>query len=242
MLIPRIRLLPSPQQKIIRSFSRDAWDPTSVTMYGRTLEEFLLIMKILGLRRFRKSSPIVRIGRGDVVALLAPNHPDALALRYAAHLIGAGATFLSIPSALEDRAELIRAVDPQLLVVFPETHIFVPPGTAVPTVGIGPGSGDRLHLSEAAAGQSGDPVDCRARPSMGKRWRHHCSWCRATPSGSSRRVSPTARRSAHWGGLDKAKNKISQARKANTCAPGWVSPRNFVARRSRRLRTKAISP
>ena len=35
-------------------FSRDAWDPTSVTMYGRTLEEFLLIMKILGLRRFRK--------------------------------------------------------------------------------------------------------------------------------------------------------------------------------------------
>ena len=54
MLIPRSRLLPSPQQRIIRSFSRDVWDPTSVTMYGRTLEEFLLIMKILGLRRFRK--------------------------------------------------------------------------------------------------------------------------------------------------------------------------------------------
>src|SRR5271163_291780 len=53
MLIPRSRLLPSPQQRIIRSFSRDAWDPTSVTMYGRTLEEFLLIMKILGLRRFQ---------------------------------------------------------------------------------------------------------------------------------------------------------------------------------------------
>jgi hypothetical protein len=61
MLIPRSRLLTSPQQKIIWSFSRDAWDPTSVTMYGRTLERFLRLMKILGLRRFRKSSPIVRI-------------------------------------------------------------------------------------------------------------------------------------------------------------------------------------
>jgi hypothetical protein len=33
-------------------------------------------------------------------------------MRIAARLIGAGATFLSISSALEDRAELIRAVDP----------------------------------------------------------------------------------------------------------------------------------
>jgi hypothetical protein len=72
MLIPRSRLLPLPQQKIILSFSRDAWDPTSVTMSGRTLEEFLLIMKILGLRRFRKSSQIVRIlNRGIEKSALA---------------------------------------------------------------------------------------------------------------------------------------------------------------------------
>jgi fatty-acyl-CoA synthase len=116
------------------------------------------------IHRYARTLDSLSIGRGDVVALLAPNHPDALALRYAAHLIGAGATFLSIPSALEDRAELIRAVDPKLLVVFPETHSFVPPGTAVPLVGVGPGSGDRMRLNEAAAAQSCDPVDCRARP------------------------------------------------------------------------------
>lgn len=116
------------------------------------------------IHRYARALDNLRIGRGDVVAFLAPNHPDALALRYAAHLIGAGATFLSIPSALEDRAELIRAVDPKLLVVFPETHSFVPPGTAVPIVGVGPGSGDHLRLDEAAAAQSSDPIDCRARP------------------------------------------------------------------------------
>ena len=116
------------------------------------------------IHRYARTLDSLSIGRGDVVALLAPNHPDALALRYAAHLIGAGATFLSIPSALEDRAELIRAVDPKLLVVFPETHSFVPPGIAVPLVGVGPGSGDCLRLNEAAAAQSCDPVDCRARP------------------------------------------------------------------------------
>ena len=103
------------------------------------------------IHRYARTLDSLGVGRGDVVALLAPNHPDALALRYAAHLIGAGATFLSIPSALEDRAELIRAVDPKLLVVFPETHSFVPPGIAVPLVGVGLGSGDRLRLNEAAA-------------------------------------------------------------------------------------------
>src|SRR6478609_2639091 len=113
--------------------------------------------------RYARTLDGLQISGGDVVALLAPNHPDALALRYAAHLIGAGATFLSIPSALEDRAELIRTVDPKLLIVFPETHSFVPPGTAVPLVGVGPGSGDRMRLNEAAADQSCDPVDCRAR-------------------------------------------------------------------------------
>src|ERR1700721_1114424 len=82
------------------------------------------------IHRYARALDSLGIGRGDVVALLAPNHPDALAPPYAAHLIGAGATFLSVPSALEDRAELIRAVGPKLLVVFQETHSFVPPGTA----------------------------------------------------------------------------------------------------------------
>ena len=104
------------------------------------------------------------VGRGDVVALLAPNHPDALAIRYGAHVIGVGATFLSIPSAPEDLAKLIRAVDPKLLVVFPETHGFMPSGIAVSLAGVGLAPDNGLSLDEVAARESGDPVDCCARP------------------------------------------------------------------------------
>src|SRR6476646_9108462 len=74
------------------------------------------------IHRYARTLDSLSIGNGDVVALLAPNHPEALALRLSADPLGAGATLLSIPSSLEDRAELIRAIDPKLLVVFPETH------------------------------------------------------------------------------------------------------------------------
>ena len=36
------------------------------------------------------------IGRGDLVALFAPNTPDALAVRHAASLLGAPSVFLSL--------------------------------------------------------------------------------------------------------------------------------------------------
>src|SRR5258708_39949631 len=49
------------------------------------------------IHRYARTLDSLRIGRGDVVALLAPNHPDALALRHAAPLLGAGAAFLSLP-------------------------------------------------------------------------------------------------------------------------------------------------
>ena len=50
-----------------------------------------------------------RIGRGDLVALLAPNSPDALAVRYATHLVGAAAMYLPcrLPEA-QQRAALAR--------------------------------------------------------------------------------------------------------------------------------------
>ena len=116
------------------------------------------------IHRYARALRGLGVGRGDVVALLAPNHPDALAIRYGAHVIGVGATFLSIPSAPEDRAKLIRAVDPKLLVVFPETHGFVPSGIAVSLAGVGLAPDNGLSLDEVAARQSKDPVDCCARP------------------------------------------------------------------------------
>jgi fatty-acyl-CoA synthase len=116
------------------------------------------------IHRYARALRGLGVGRGDVVALLAPNHPEALAIRYGAHVIGVGATFLSIPSAREDLAKLIRAVDPKLLVVFPETHGFMPSGIAVSLAGVGLAPDNGLSLDEVAARQSKDPVDCCARP------------------------------------------------------------------------------
>jgi fatty-acyl-CoA synthase len=103
------------------------------------------------------------IGPGDVVAILGPNHPDALAVRYAANLIGAGATFLSVAGGPRTLAELIGTLDPQLLVVFPETAGLVPAGmrTSIAGVGMAPPCG--VDLNEAALVLPNDPIACRAR-------------------------------------------------------------------------------
>src|SRR4051812_44548541 len=39
----------------------------------------------------------IGVGRGRLVALFAPNSPEALAVRYAANLLGAAAVYLSDP-------------------------------------------------------------------------------------------------------------------------------------------------
>jgi fatty-acyl-CoA synthase len=116
------------------------------------------------IHRYARTLNGLGLGRGDVVALLAPNHPDALAIRYGAQIIGAAATFLSVPSAPADRAQLIGSIDPKLLVVFPETYRFVPSEIVVALAGVGLTPDNGLRLDELAACQSGDPVDCRARP------------------------------------------------------------------------------
>ena len=61
-------------------------------------EEFLS-----SIYRYARALTALGIQRGQIVALFAPNRPDALAIRYAANLIGAGATFLSTPHTPEAR-------------------------------------------------------------------------------------------------------------------------------------------
>jgi fatty-acyl-CoA synthase len=102
------------------------------------------------------------IGRGSLVALLAPNTPDALAVRYAAHLIGAAACYL--PMLPPDRcAALVEEIDPQLLVVFPETAAVLPAHVTAPVAAVGADlSGTTLRLDEPA-GSAGDAT-CLARP------------------------------------------------------------------------------
>ncbi|HJX43142.1 MAG TPA: class I adenylate-forming enzyme family protein [Geodermatophilus sp.] len=105
----------------------------------------------------------VGIGRGDLVAMYAPNRPEALALRYATHLVGAGSVYLSAPPDAGRRALLLVDLDPQLIVVFPETaHLL--PLTPARVGAIGEVPGMALRLDQLAATAAADPLAGRARP------------------------------------------------------------------------------
>ncbi len=146
-------------EKLVRRLAASG-DRPCLSHSGREVTAAALVAQV---HRYAKVLDGLGIRRGDVVALLAPNRPDALAIRYAANVIGAGATYLSIPSTAEARASLIAAIDPQLLVAFPETAAYVPNGVAVPLAGIGLAASGWVSLDEAAARQSGEPVTCRAK-------------------------------------------------------------------------------
>ncbi|MGY1690715.1 class I adenylate-forming enzyme family protein [Geodermatophilus sp. SYSU D01105] len=103
------------------------------------------------------------IGRGDLVALFAPNRPEALAVRYATHLVGAASVYLSAPPEADKRAQMLVDFAPRLVVVFPETaHLLAE--TAAPVAAVGPVPGVELRLDELAAAQPAEPLPCRARP------------------------------------------------------------------------------
>ncbi|SFM93102.1 fatty-acyl-CoA synthase [Variovorax sp. OV329] len=104
------------------------------------------------------------IGRGDVVAIFAVNGMESLAIRYAANLVGAGACFLSVPSTSQARAELIAAIHPRLLVVFPESAALVPCGCTLPVAGIGTAPPNGFDLKAAASDVSPAPMASRGRP------------------------------------------------------------------------------
>ena len=106
---------------------------------------------LTAIYRYARALDRLGVGRGSLVALFAPNRPEALAVRYAANLIGAGTVYLSAPAAEHHRAALLRTVDPQLLVVFPETADLVPAGTAGPVVAVGDTGTGHGRLDELAA-------------------------------------------------------------------------------------------
>jgi fatty-acyl-CoA synthase len=122
------------------------------------------------IHRYARALAGLGIDRGDLVALFATNSPDAIAIRYAAHLVGAAAVYLSVPPEPRRRADLVAQMDPQLLVVFPETAnllvpALLPTGVTVPLAAVG---GDlaaaRIRLDDLAAAQSDAPLESRARP------------------------------------------------------------------------------
>src|SRR5690242_12003545 len=102
---------------------------------GREVAGAALLAEV---HRYARALDGLGIGRGDLVALLAPNTPEALAVRYAAHLVGAAAVYLSVPPDPERRARMIAQFAPALVVVFPETTTLLPETVTAPVVAVGP--------------------------------------------------------------------------------------------------------
>jgi fatty-acyl-CoA synthase len=115
--------------------------------------------------RYGRALDAIGIGRGSLVAMFAPNCPDALAIRYATNLIGAGAAYLSVPSSPRSRAELLAQIAPDLLVLFAETADLLTEGGTARLASVGTGLGPpALRLDQRAAEQPGSPLPSRARP------------------------------------------------------------------------------
>jgi fatty-acyl-CoA synthase len=116
---------------------------------------------LVAIHRYARALSGLGIGSGDLVAEYGPNRPDALAVRYATHLIGAGSVYLSAPPGAERRARQLEQIDPRLVVVFPETAHWLPETTA-PVVAVGPVDGVPLRLDELAAAQPSEPFASRS--------------------------------------------------------------------------------
>ena len=117
---------------------------------------------LAAIYRYARALESLGVARGDLVAMYAPNRPEALALRYATHLLGAASVYLSAPPDPGKRAQMLVDFRPDLVVVFPETAHLLPPTTA-PCGAIGPVEEVPLRLDELASGQDPAPMASRAR-------------------------------------------------------------------------------
>src|ERR1700761_2706395 len=114
--------------------------------------------------RYAKVLRGIGVGPGTLLAMFAPNRPEALALRYAAHVLGAAAVYLSIPATDIQRRALIEQMAPDLLVVFSETEKCLDRESAVPFATIGfDRAGSLARLDALAALAPIDPVPVAAK-------------------------------------------------------------------------------
>jgi fatty-acyl-CoA synthase len=105
------------------------------------------------------------IRRGTLLGMFAPNRPEAIAIRYAAHVLGAATVYLSVPPTEAQRRALVDQIAPDLLVVFPETIRYLGLRVGVPFVTVGIDKvGSRGRLDALAASASMDPIDVLADP------------------------------------------------------------------------------
>jgi fatty-acyl-CoA synthase len=107
--------------------------------------------------RHARALAAIGVGPGSLVAQLAPNCPDALAIRYAANLLGAATMFLPVHVSADRCAALLARLQPTVLVGFRETVQLIPDAFdgRVVFVGIGPASS---RLDKLAQVQSDLPL------------------------------------------------------------------------------------
>jgi fatty-acyl-CoA synthase len=103
------------------------------------------------------------IRRGTLLGMFAPNRPEAIAIRYAAHVLGAAMVYLSVPPTEAQRQALVDEIAPDLLVVFPGTVRYLGQSVGVPFVTIGIDKvGSRGRLDVLAALASVESIDVSA--------------------------------------------------------------------------------
>lgn len=97
---------------------------------------------------YSRSLSALGVGRSSLVAIYAPNSPDALAVRYAANMLGGGYMYLPLLPIADMRREMLLGVQPDFLVVFKETQWAVE----------GLGDGWRTCIMLVGVGLEGDGV------------------------------------------------------------------------------------
>jgi len=115
------------------------------------ISQYARVLRHLGIRR------------GTLLGMFAQNRPEAIAIRYAVHVLGAAMVYLSAPPTESQRQALLQQIAPDLLVVFPETVRYLGEGVGVPFVTVGIDKvGSRGRLDVLAASASTDPIDVLA--------------------------------------------------------------------------------
>jgi fatty-acyl-CoA synthase len=118
---------------------------------------------LASIYRYARALMTLGLGRGSFVALFAPNCPEAIAIRYAANLIGSGVVYLSNPATAERRADLVAQMAPDLLVIFPATAALAPAGSSVTIAAVGVTSAPAaIRLDHLADEQASDALPCPA--------------------------------------------------------------------------------
>ena len=103
------------------------------------------------------------VRRGNLLGMFAPNRPEAIAIRYAAHVLGAATVYLPVPPTEAQRRALVEQIAPDLLVAFPETIRYLGQRVGVPFVTVGVDQvGSRGRVDVLAASASVGSIDVSA--------------------------------------------------------------------------------